>query len=199
LPIRPSYDVFYKIYQDLDGLSPNRGESFLKLEADGADFRTMAENVIKTQFPDAKMTEVLYGNSIIFMSSDFEVAMNKKLRVVQKEKTDAIEVMMGAYKSWKFAIDFNNFRHIKVQATENAKQLLLTWNSKIEYMKFKKLLRSIYRMQINFKTTNMKREIRLQKYVSNIIGRTYKFWRVRKIFMKANKLATCLNNCKRKL
>jgi len=179
------------MYQDLDGLSSNRGDSYLKLEEENADFRIMAENVIKTQFPDAQMTDVLYGNSMCFMSSVFEIEMNKKLRAVQKEKREALAVMMKAYKSWKFARDFDHFRHKKVMATENAKQLLLTWNSKIEYMKFKKLLRSIYRMQINFKTTNMKREIRLQKYVSNIIGRTYKFWRVRKIFMKANKLATC--------
>lgn len=191
MPIRPSYDQFYKMYQDLDGLSSNRGDSFLKLGEEGADFRIMAENVIKTQFPDAQMTDVLYGNSMCFMSSTFEIEMNKKLRAVQKEKREALAVMVQAYKSWKFAIDFNNFRHKKVMATENARQLLLTWNSKIEYMKFKKILRSVGRMQINFKLTKAKREIRLQKYVSKILGRTYKFYRVRKIFMRANKLATC--------
>jgi len=199
LPVRYEYKDFYKHFQDLDGLSSNRGESYFQLESMEADFKTMTENVVKTCCPEVTNEERLYGTNKIFMSQEFFNIIQTKLEHIQRDKRNALDVMINAYKAWLFSTKWNKFRHRKVTSIDNAKQLFISWNSKIEYMRFKKLLRIIGRMQMNFRMTKLKRELRLHKYISNIIGRSYKFYRIRKIFMQANKLATCLNNCKKKI
>lgn len=76
----------------MDGISPNRGESFANLETNGADFRTMSENIIKTCAPEATQDDRLYGQTRIFMSQKFNNELDNKLEVAQKFKKDAIEV-----------------------------------------------------------------------------------------------------------
>lgn len=107
--------------------------------------------------------------------------------------------MMNSYKSFDFERKWMEFMHKKVKTVDIAKNLFVTWTSKIEYMRFKKLLRKIGILQVNYRKTKMKRTLRLNKYIGKIVGRQYKFYSVRQKLIKANKLSQTLQNVKRQI
>ena len=199
LPVRYQYIDFYSKFQDLDALSEDRGKSFLELKALKADFRPMGENVQSSAFPEHRDVDWLAGTTRMFMSGDYHNKLIAKLEAVQKAKKDALQVMTDTYRAWLFASKWNKFRTDKVHVVERAKDLFYSWNSRIEYARFQRLLRNIGRIQTNYHITKFKRMNRLHKYISKIISRNYKFYKIRKVFMQANKLATTLNNCKEKI
>ena len=199
LPQRFKWPEFYMKFQDIDGKSEQRGESYLKLVEMGADFKTMTENVITSCFETTGEKDMMYGKTRIFMSQEFYDELVHKLDVVQREKINSIRTMVESFKAYKFAKAWQHHIDKKVKAVTMAKTLLSTWGSKVEYAKYKKLLRKVGLLQINFRTIQMRRTIRLHKYCGKVIGRQFNFWHVRKMFMKAQKLGTTLQNCKRKI
>lgn len=199
-PERFSFAEFYKYFQDLDGLSQDRGEKFSDLEEKrDTNFKEMAQNVVKTAMPDFTEKDILFGNSSICMMSPFFQKLDRALEQVQKVKRDAIETFMKAYRGYMIATQWNEFRHAKVMAIRNARSMFMSWTSKIEYQKFKKMLRVINKMQMHYRMTCLKRNQRLHKHLSNVAGRCFKFYNVRNIFLRANKLATTLNNIRKKV
>lgn len=199
LPMRFKWEDFYKKFQDLDAKSANRGESYAKLVEMEADFKEMTGNVIDTCFDTRNPDCVCFGNTRIFMSQEFYDELGHKLEVIQREKLESIATMIDAHKAWKFAQAWTEFIGKKVKAVNKAKELLSSWSSKVEYAKFKKMLRKIGLLQVNFRMIQMRRSIRLQKYVANVVGRQYKFFHVRQKLMKANSLGVTLQNVKRRL
>lgn len=198
--MRFTYAEFYQKFQDLDGLSDNRGASYPSLVEDGADFNQMTKNVISTQVPKGPAErDCLFGTTKIFMSTEFCNMLYLELEKAQKNKKLALNVMINSYKSFDFERKWRAFVHRKGTAMERAKELFVTWTSKIEYMRFKALLRKIGVLQVNFRMIRLKRKLRLHRYVSKIVLRRYQFYSVRKKFMRANKLSDTLQAVKQKL
>ena len=77
--------------------------------------------------------------------------------------------------------------------------MLNTWNSKIEYIKYKKFLSVVKRMQLNFKLTVFKRHFRLYKNSSIVIGRSFKLYQIRKLLFNAKMIIIAVNKCSTKL
>lgn len=71
--------------------------------------------------------------------------------------------MAESIKSYVFAVKWDQARQKKVKVYHLSKDLLNTWNSKIEYIKFKKFLRDVKIMQGNFRVVKYKRKVRLFK------------------------------------
>lgn len=102
-------------------------------------------------------------------------------------------------KTYVFAVKWEQARTQKVKVYNLAKDLLNTWNSKIEYIKYKKFLSVVKRMQLNFKLTVFKRHFRLYKYSAMVLGRSFKLYQIRKILFNAKKIIIAVNNCSTKL
>lgn len=106
---------------------------------------------------------------------------------------------MKSYKSYLFNKKWAAFKYRKTHAKEASRDLFLSWKSKIEHQKFKSYLRVVGRMQMNYRHTMLSRNLRLHKYISQVIGRSYKFYKIRQVFILANKQSQCLKNCRDKI
>jgi predicted nucleic acid-binding protein len=190
---------FYERYQDLDEKSKERNVSFVKLrDKPGMKWKDMAQNVIKSiKVPNDK--EVLLGKTKVFMSADFQAYLHDLLEEKQKGKRLAMQKLASSIKSFVFAVKWEECRKTKIKVCHLSRNLLNTWNSKIEYLKFKKFLSVVKRMEKIYKMTIMKRHLRLKKYSTQVIGRSFKLYKIRKMLFNAKKIIIAVNKCSRKI
>ena len=200
LPVRKFYEDFYAKYQDLDNISPERNTSFIKLKEKKQDWKKLAQNVIKSVSETPPPShDVLTGNTRIFMSNGFTTKLEEKLEEKQKIKRRSVEVITSNFRPYDLISRWNKYRSTTVKVLTLAKNLMATWNSKIDYIRFKKILSIATRMQRIFRMTKIKRNIRLQKYKTIIIGRSFNMYRIREVLYNANKVAISLAKCGRKV
>ena len=199
LPIRKIYPEFYSKYQDLDDISDERNIPFLKLKDKNPDWKKLSQNAIKSVDKNPKPEDVLFGKGRIFMSVYFLNKIEEVLEAKQKVKRAAVEKLSRAYKVYSLADKWDVYRERTVKVVILAKNLFQTWNSKIEYMKFKKNLEYVRQVQRNFRQINYKRNIRHQKFSATVIGRSFRIYKIREILFGAKKIASCINKCARKI
>lgn len=199
LPIRKIYPEFYSKYQDLDDISDERNIPFLKLKEKNPDWKKISQNAIKSVDKNPKPEDVLFGKGRIFMSVYFLNKIEEVLEAKQKVKRAAVEKLSRAYKVYSLADKWDVYRERTVKVVILAKNLFQTWNSKIEYMKFKKNLEYVRQVQRNFRQINYKRNIRHQKFSATVIGRSFRIYKIREILFGAKKIASCINKCARKI
>lgn len=87
------------------------------------------------------------------MSMEFNDELEKELANIQKEKRAALQIIIDAYKSEVFEFKWVKFMQRKVTAVQRATDIFSTWSSKIEYLRFQKLLRMVARLQLNWRMT----------------------------------------------
>ena len=105
LPNRYKYRDFYKKFQDLDGISPDKGKKFELLEHESADFMTMSKNIMESVYPGGVGIPegcLLWGSSMALMEGRFFDELKNKLAIIQKEKVDALETLVTSWKRWEF-------------------------------------------------------------------------------------------------
>jgi myosin-5 len=199
LPVRKFYEEFYAKYQDLDKFSPERNTSYLKLKDSKPDWKKLTENTIKSVQENPPNHDVLFGNTRIFMSNPFTVKLEEALEEKQKVKRIAIDKIVKNYKPYEVIMRWNNYRSTTLKVISLAKNLFNTWNSKIEYIRFKKVLDVTKRMQRNYRMLMYKRVLRLQRYSTLVIARSYQMFKIRSVLFNANKVAGVLSRCARKV
>lgn len=199
LPIRKNYKEFYSKYQDLDDISDQRNIPFLKLATMKPDFKTMSKNAVKSAAKDAKNEDILYGTGRIFMSVPFVNRLEEILEKKQKIKRDAVEKIANAFKVYNSAEKWEKYRKTSVKVVILGKSLFGTWNSKVEYVRFKKNLLAIRQIQLNFRQTKYRRAIREQKHASQVIGRSYRMFKIRETLFAAKNLINVISNCAKKI
>jgi hypothetical protein len=87
------------------------------------------------------------------MSMEFNDELEKALANIQKEKRAALQIIIDAYKSEVFEFKWVRFMERKVAAVQRAVDIFSTWSSKIEYLRFQKLMRMVARLQLNWRMT----------------------------------------------
>jgi predicted acetyltransferase len=87
------------------------------------------------------------------MSMEFNDELEKELENIQKEKRGALQKIINAYKSEVFEFKWVKFMQRKVAAVQRATEIFSTWSSKIEYLRFQKLMRMVGRLQLNWRLT----------------------------------------------
>jgi myosin heavy subunit len=199
LPIRKSYREFYSKYQDLDDLSDHRNVPFLRLVNMNPDFKTMAKNAVKSAMKEQSPEDVLFGTYRVFMSVYFVNKLEEVLEQRQKVKREAVEKIAGAFKIYNAAERWETYRKRSVKVVILGKNLFNTWNSKVEYIKFKKTLLVIRQIQLNFRQTVYKRHIRQSKYSAQVIGRSFRLFKIRQILFAAKKLINVISRCARRI
>jgi myosin-5 len=199
LPVRKFYEEFYSKYQDLDNYSPERFTGYMKLKGQNPDWKKLSQNTIKSVDEKPANHDVLFGNKRIFMSNPFTVKLEELLEEKQKAKRIAIDKIVKNYKPYELIKRWNKYRSTTVKVIILAKDLFNTWNSKIEYIRFKKVLEVSRQMQRNFRMVKTKRMLRLQKHSAMIIGRSFQMYKIRQVLFTANKVAGVLSRCARKV
>jgi len=169
LPVRRKFINFYEKYQDLDNFSKHKNISFVKLrERTDISWKESCEAIMKSVVPgykrqDEEKEEILAGKTRVFMSVAFQNYLQELLDQKQMGKKLAMQKLSESMKSYIFAVRWQQAREQKVKVFNMAKDLLNTWNSKIEYIKFKQFLKVVKHMQLNFKLTVFKRHFRFYK------------------------------------
>ena len=79
------------------------------------------------------------------------------------------------------------------------RNLLSTWNSKLEYMRFKTFLRVVERMQSIYRQKLFKRKLAESRNAIKAIARAHKMYHVKKVLYGAKKLIVTLSHCRTKL
>ena len=195
MPVRRKFINFYEKYQDLDNVSRHKNTSFVKLrEMPRIDWRGLCENVLKS-IDIKEKEEVLTGKTRMFMSVNFQNYLQELLDEKQRGKKLAMEKLAESIKSYVFAVKWDQARQKKVKVYHLAKDLLNTWNSKIEYIKFKKFLSVVKRMQLTFKLTVFKRHFRFYKNSAIVVGRAFKLYKIRKMLFNAKRIIIAVNKC----
>ena len=198
LPIRKHFLNFYERYQDLDEKSHYRHTSFVKLRERNLNWEKLAQSVLDS-IRGVSNKEVLIGKTRVFMSVNFQNHLMELLELKQKGKRIAMLKLASSIKSFVFAVRWTRCRKTKMKVCNLAKNLLNTWNSKIEYIKFKKFLSIVKKMQKIHRMTESKRKLRLRKFSSMVIARSYKFYKIRKMLFNAKKIIIAINKCSNKL
>ena len=198
LPIRKKFLPFYEYFRDLDSLGRAQGVNFLdKYKDPNTDWRKMSESIIKSlELKDDEKNEVLLGKTRVFMSMHMYDILSGRLEDKQKFKRVAISKICKAFRAYSFAVNWREHRKTTLKVMVLARNLMKTWNSKIEYSRFKKVLSIIIKMQRNFRMMFYKRNLRLQKYSAKIIGSTFRFYKTRNILYNAEKTIGILNRAK---
>lgn len=199
LPVRKFFEDFYAKYQDLDDYSPEKNTNFLKLKEQNPNWKTLTQNTIKSVEATPANHDVLFGNKRIFMSNPFTTKLEEKLEEKQKVKRQAIDKIIKNYKPFEMIQRWNKYRSTTVRVISLAKNLFNTWNSKIEYIRFKKVLAVTRTMQRNYRMVMYKRNLRLQKYSALVIARSYNMYKIRTVLFNANKVASIIAKCARKV
>jgi myosin heavy subunit len=199
LPIRREYPLFYSKYQDIDDISDERNVVFVKLKEKNPDWRKISQNAVKSVDKNPNPAEVLFGKTKIFMSVLFVNKLEEILEKKQLVKRAAIEKLSKAYKVYNTAEKWEVYRERTAKVIILAKNLFNTWNSKIEYIKYKKGLEYVKRVQQNFRMTNYKRLIRQQKYATMVVGRSFRMFKIRELLFKAKKIVVTIGRCARKI
>lgn len=159
LPVRRKFDDFYQRYQDLDEKSDCRLAPFKKVAESSPNWKQLCDNIINS-LPEKKENEVLTGNSRVFMSVNFQNYLQECLEEKQKVKKAALLKIINTFKAADFAQEWNKYRSTTVKIITLGKNLLQTWNSKIEYMKYKKFLYFVEKMQRNFFIMKAKQKLK---------------------------------------
>lgn len=195
-PIRKKFIDFYEKYQDLDEKSQERKISFVKLrDRSELNWRRLAQNIVTSVKGDT--TQVLEGKTRIFMSVDFQNHLLELLEEKQKGKREAMRKLAESVKAYVFSVNWEECRKTKVKVCHLSKNLLNTWNSKIEYIKYKKFLSVVKRMQMNYKMTLYKRGIRHKKFSTTVIARSFQLYKIRKMLFNAKKIMLAVSKCQR--
>lgn len=117
----------------------------------------------------------------------------------QKVKKEALKKIIDAFKVADFAEEWNKYRRTTVKVISLAKNLFDTWNCKIEYIKYKKFLSIVNRMQRNYRVMKAKKKLAQQKSSAEMIGRAYKLYKIRQILFNAKRVIVAVTNCARKI
>jgi hypothetical protein len=117
----------------------------------------------------------------------------------QKVKRAAIDKIAKNFKVYDLIKPWDSYRSTTLKVINLGKNLLATWNSKIEYVKFKKVLSIARKMQFQFRMLKSKRMIRYYKFCSMIIGRSYKLSKIRATLFSAKRIVVTLQKCARKV
>lgn len=192
LPVRKIYEEFYAKYKDLDNFSAERNTSYLKLKEQKPNWKSLAQNTVKSVVDPAREQDVLWGSTKIFMSNQFVTQLEEKLEEKQKIKRKAIDVIGQSFRRYEFIHGWNKYRVTTLRVIDLSKNLFATWNSKVDYMRFKKILSVVRKAQYIFKFLIIKRNVRLQKYATEVIGRSFRLYKIRDNLFKSNFLATSL-------
>ena len=198
-PHRFLYEDFYKKFQDLDIKSKYCCVNFEKLKSDKADFKKMSENIIKSVDENASTKDVLYGLTTIFIMGDLCNKINKCFHDYQKKKRDGVEVLKQAYDGYE--LNKGIIAHVKDKAKmmNNARVFFKKWDTMVEALRFKKMLRVINRLQLNYRMTQLKRDIKLRKHIANTVGKAYKKSKCYQLFFKSVKSVKAMLVCKERL
>ena len=199
LPVRKFFQEFYAKYQDLDDFSREKNTGYLKLKEQNPDWKKLVQNTIKSVDQSPANHDVLFGNKRIFMSNPFTIKIEEMLEEKQKVKRKAIDKIIKNYKPYEMIVKWNKYRSTTVKVLSLAKNLFNTWNSKIEYIRFKKVIAVAKTMQKNYRMTVYKRNVRLQKHATQVIARSFCTYKIRAVLCNANKLASRLAKCARKV
>jgi myosin heavy subunit len=199
LPIRKNFQEFYGKYQDLDDISDDRNTPFLKLQSKNPDWKKMSQNAVKSAVKDAKSDDILYGNSRVFMSVYFVNKLEEILEAKQRVKREAVDKIANAFKVFNAADKWERYRKTSVKVVILGKNLFETWNSKVEYIRFKKIIMSIKQMQLNFRQTKYKRHIRELKQSALVIARSYRMFKIREVLFGAKKVINVIGRCVKKI
>ena len=199
LPIRKMWMEFYSKYQDIDDISDERNIPFLKLKEKNPDWRKLGMNCIKSIDKTPKPEDVLFGSSRIMMSVVYLNRVEEELEKRQKVKRAAVDKLSKAFKVYNLADKWDVYRERTVKVVILAKNLFQTWNSKIEYIKFKKNILFVRQVQLNFRQTVYRRNIRYQKYAAHVIGRSFRIYKIKEILFGAKKIASCINKCAKRI
>ena len=188
-PNRRTYKDFYAKYQDLDAISQERGMSFLKLSSkNDVDWKKLAANVVKSIENKTPPNQVLFGKTKVFMNIVYTNRLEELLEDVQKNLRIGLNKITKAWQTLDFVLAWNRHRKTSLKVVKLAKTLLITWNSKIEYIKFKSTLRIVLKGQHGFRYLKYKRNLRLQAYSTNVIGRSFKIFKIRQTLINARKM-----------
>jgi myosin-5 len=197
LPIRKPYKDFYAKYQDLDKISNERNVSFVRLiERPDVSWKSLTENTVKSvEKKSGVNNEVLFGKGRIFMSVAFVNRLEELLEECQKIQRVQLNKIADTFLVFDLINQWNKYRKTSLKVIGLSKNLLATWNSKIEYVKFKNVLAVTIRIQRIFRMTVYKRTVRLHKYSSIVIGRSFKLFKMREVLVNAKKKIHVLSSC----
>jgi myosin-5 len=199
LPIRKMYMDFYQRYQDLDDLSSEKNTPFLTLKNLNPDWKKMAMNAVHSVDKQPKPDECLFGNRRVFMSTLFANKIETVLEAKQKVKRVALEKIASAFRTFAVADKWDTHRRRLLKVISLSKNLLETWNSKMEYIKFKRVLKIATRMQKKFRNLVERRNLRLQRFSIAVIGRSYRMFKIKSVLYNAKRIIVNVDKCARKV
>lgn len=198
LPVRTLFENFYRKYQDIDDRSAERNTPFLKLKDKNPNWKTLVNSVMDS-IGEYDKTQIIFGNTKVFMSVVMQNKLAEILEVKQKVKIEALQTIHESFTKFNITEEWGRWRGSKAKVLILSRNLLKTWNSKVEYTKFKKVLSIVKRIQMNFRMTKYKRGIRLQKHSVEVVARSFNMFKIRKILFTANRIIVSLNKASKKM
>lgn len=187
-PLRKSYKEFYGKYQDLDAISAERNTSFLNLsKRSNVDWKELCANLVKSVESKTPAQQVLFGKTRVFMNIVYATRLEELLEDIQKNQRLGLNKIVKAFQVYNFMSQWNRHRKTCIKVIGMTKNLLAMWNSKIEQIKFRKTLSVVVRAQDKFRIRRYKRNLRLQAYSAQVIGRSFQLYRMRQTLMNAKK------------
>lgn len=86
------------------------------------------------------------------MSAIMQNELNKRLELRQRVKIEALNKIREIFIPFNFANRWSDWRSRQARVIILSRSLLKTWNSKVEYSKFKSFLRVVNNMQRKYRT-----------------------------------------------
>lgn len=199
-PLRKSYKEFYGKYQDLDTISSDRNTSFLTLsKRSSVDWKALCTNIVKSVESKTPPQQVLFGKTRVFMNLVYANRLEELLEDIQKNQRVGLNKIVKAFQVYNFMSQWNRHRKTCIKVIGMTKNLLAMWNSKIEQIKFRKTLEVIVRAQDKFRIRRYKRNLRLQAYSTQVIGRSFQLYNIRQALMNAKKKIAILSSAVMKM
>ena len=171
-PIRYKYKEFYREYQDLD-LHEEGHISFATLEAKEVNWKHLSQQLLNSTGINYNEKEILLGTTKILMNEPLHAKLNDKLKIVQQNKKEALMMIEKFYRSCKQRHKIQQFFNSQRNAIVLAKSVLSDVNAKVEYVKFKKSIETIRKLQINFKKTMKNRTLAHKVHKSKLIAQFF--------------------------
>ena len=199
VPIRKSYKEFYSQFHDLDLVSPERLVPFITIKDKNLDWKVLSKNLMISVSKEVQPNDAIFGNNKIFMGIKFVHFLEKQLDVALKAKRIASEKIAKSFVIYRITNEWNKLRRKISLSIKMSKVILINWNSKISYVKLKKLISIVTRMQRQFRMTLYKRGIRIQKFSTMVIGRSFRLFQIKKVLFKVNLLQRLMVNLKQRM
>lgn len=194
-PLRKAYKDFYGKYQDLDAISEERTTSFVILsKKTNVDWRKLCENLVKSVESKTPPQQVLFGKTRIFMNIVYANKLEELLEDVQKFQRNALNKIVKVFQIYDFMSQWNRHRVTSIKVIGFAKNILITWNSKVDNYRFRQFLKVVVHAQHRFRLTLYKRNLRLKAYSTQVIGRSFQLYRIREALMNAKKKIAILSS-----